>query len=58
MMTLKEARRKRGFTQQELAKDLNITNVRLSQLETGKGYPSYLTAKKVETFLGLQIEWS
>lgn len=42
-LRIKELRKVKGFTQEELAEKLNIETRQLSKLETGKHYPSFET---------------
>ena len=42
-LRIKELRKAKGFTQEELAEKLNIETRQLSKLETGKHYPSFET---------------
>ena len=39
-MTLRELRLKKGYTQQELAKKLNVSQQTIAKWEGGKGYPA------------------
>jgi transcriptional regulator with XRE-family HTH domain len=41
-MNIKNARMKKGFSQEQLAEILDITNTHISYLETDTKYPSFL----------------
>lgn len=57
METLKIARIKNGWTQQDLANVCNATMVTISNLETGKHSPQEQTKRKIEIVLG-PIDWT
>lgn len=42
-----KARQDKGLSQAELAKALNVSTVHVSNIETGKGYPSLELLKKL-----------
>lgn len=51
---LKEARLKKGISQRKLAEITGVTQISISQIETGKVNPSMTTLKKL--FGGLDLE--
>lgn len=52
---IKEARKKAGITQQELANRLETTPQNLSQYENGKRQPKLETLDKIATALGIDV---
>lgn len=52
---LREARKKRGLTQKELADKLSVSQANYSQYETGKRIPKIHTLKKIADILGIPI---
>ena len=55
-MNLKDLRKSKGFTQQQLAEKLGINRSTLSLIEIGINKPSVKLAKKLGEIL--QVEWS
>ena len=55
-MDIKSLRIKRGLTQEELAKKLNINSCTISRIETRKQSPSVKTLKKIAKEFGVSIE--
>ena len=51
-----ELRSKAGFTQEELARHLNVTNKAVSKWETGKSKPTTNTLRKMASLFGISIE--
>jgi transcriptional regulator with XRE-family HTH domain len=56
-MLLKEARMRKGLTQDELAERAQTTQAVISYLENGRRIPSSATRAKVEAALGLPVDW-
>ena len=54
---LKEARNLTGFTQKEVAKEINISNVSISQYENGSREPDINTLSKFADFYGCSVDW-
>lgn len=54
--TLKEWRRHRGLTQDELAKAVGVTYMTIGRWENGRGYPKASDIAKIEQVL--DINWS
>ena len=60
LQTVKEARKKAGMTQGQLAKKLGITQPMLSAIESGRDvyyYPRLATLKRIEDALAQLIQW-
>lgn len=56
-MTLKQARKKcGGYTQKELAELVGVTEVTVSNWETGKTSPSIRLWKKLASVLGIAMQ--
>ena len=55
-MTLKAARIKKGFTQQEAANKIGIGVDTLSNYERGKTYPDIITLKKIEIVYDIEYK--
>lgn len=56
MKTLRIARIENGWSQQDLANVCSITQVTISNIETGKTEPLDMTKHKIESLLG-KIDW-
>jgi len=54
---LKKARKKTGFTQAEVAKELNIKPNSISMYETGKREPDLQTLAHFAEFYGTSVDW-
>lgn len=52
-LSLKTARELKGFTQQEVAKLLNISTDTLGNYERGKSYPNIPVLRKIEKIYGI-----
>lgn len=52
---IRELRKKRGATQDELAKDAGISRNMLSQIERGEGNPSWVTLRGIAAALGVPV---
>lgn len=52
---LKQLRKQRSISQQELSRISNVSNGFISELETGKKRPSLETAEKLSKALGVAI---
>lgn len=55
-LRFKEARKKSGFTQEEVRKDLDISQSSLSQFENQENIPIYLIKYAVEKF-NVNLDW-
>lgn len=55
-MTLRELRLKKGYTQQELAKKLNVSQQTIAKWEGGKGYPRVNALFKLSKIFGVKID--
>ncbi|MBR2088613.1 MAG: helix-turn-helix transcriptional regulator [Oscillospiraceae bacterium] len=53
---LQELRKKRGLTQEELAKALFVSRTAVSKWESGKGYPSIDSLKELSRFFSVTID--
>ena len=53
---LREARRKAGFSQAELAKEIGCFQKDVSRWESGLVEPGVLTVKKIAQILGCRME--
>lgn len=56
-MSLREARQKKGFSQEELAKKAGLSAVAISLIETGKVAPQPRTQRSIEKALGIRVNW-
>lgn len=54
---LKEARKDTGFTQSEVAKELKIPRVNITNYETGRTQPDIETLCKLIDFYGIDANW-
>ena len=52
---LAEIRKNRGFTQQKLAEDLDMSLVAISYIETGKRWPRLATLHRIAYTLNVRI---
>lgn len=52
---IKNARKKAGLTQQELADKMGVSYVNVSQWETGRRIPKFETRKKIADLLGVPL---
>lgn len=55
-LNLQELRRKRGFSQEELADRAEVHQTYLSGIETGRRNPSVVVLQRIATALGSDIE--
>ena len=53
---LAEVRKQKGFTQQQLAEDLEISLVSIGYIETGKRWPRLVTLHRIATALDVKLE--
>lgn len=53
---LQELRKKRGLTQEELAKALYVSRTAISKWESGRGYPSIDSLKEISKFFSVTID--
>lgn len=53
---LQELRKRKGITQDELAKRLYVSRTAISKWESGKGYPSIDSLKAIATFFSITID--
>lgn len=54
---LKELRKKRGYTQSELADILNIKRATIAKWETGMTEPRIESLIKLADFFGVSLDW-
>lgn len=54
---LKEARKDTGFTQNEVAKELKIPRVNITNYETGRTQPDIETLGRLIDFYGVDANW-
>lgn len=57
MIGLKESRKKKGWTQQKVAIDLNITREALSYYENGKREPDFQMLIKMSSYFNVSIDY-
>ena len=55
IMNLKEIRKEKGFTQEQLANDCGVQRTTITMIENENNLPSVETAKKLGEVLG--IDW-
>lgn len=53
--TLKETRKKKGYSQQEIAGKLNVTRQTISRWENNRGYPDTYNLLKIEALLEISL---
>ena len=53
---LQELRKKKGLTQEELAKELYVSRTAISKWESGRGYPSIDSLKEISKFFSVSID--
>ena len=53
---LKELRKSRGLTQEELAEAIYVSRTAISKWESGRGYPSIDSLKEIAVFFSLTID--
>ena len=53
---LKELRKARGLTQEELAEALYVSRTAISKWESGRGYPSIDSLKEISSFFSVSID--
>ena len=53
---LQELRKKKGLTQEELAKELYVSRTAVSKWESGKGYPNIDSLKEISKFFSVTID--
>jgi len=54
---LKEARNMSGFTQDEVAREVDTTQINISRYETGDREPDIETIGRLAEFYGVSIDW-
>ncbi len=54
---LKEARKKTGFTQKEVAKELNMNHSTLAGYEIGRTQPDFETLGRLANFYNVSTDW-
>jgi transcriptional regulator with XRE-family HTH domain len=52
---IRELRKKKGATQEDLAKDAGLSRNMLSQIERGEGNPSWVTLRGIAAALGVPV---
>lgn len=53
---LQELRRRRGLTQEELAEALYVSRTAISKWESGRGYPSIDSLKRIAAFFSVSLD--
>ena len=53
---LQELRKKKGLTQEELAKELYVSRTAISKWESGRGYPSIDSLKAIAAFFSVTVD--
>ena len=53
--TLKETRKKKGYSQQEIAGKLNVTRQTISRWENNRGYPDTYNLLQIEELLEISL---
>ena len=53
---LQELRKRKGFTQEELAQSLFVSRTAISKWESGRGYPNIDSLKTIAKFFGVTID--
>lgn len=53
---LQELRKKRGLTQEELAKQLYVSRTAISKWESGRGYPSIDSLKAIAKYFSVSVD--
>ena len=53
---LQELRKRKGLTQDELAKELYVSRTAISKWESGRGYPNIDSLKAISKFFGVTID--
>ena len=53
---LKELRKNRGLTQEELAEALYVSRTAISKWESGRGYPSIDSLKEISSYFSISID--
>ena len=53
---LQELRKRKGFTQEELARELFVSRTAISKWESGRGYPNIDSLKTIAKFFGVTID--
>ena len=53
---LQDLRKKKGLTQEELAKELYVSRTAISKWESGKGYPNIDSLKEISRFFSVTID--
>lgn len=56
MINLKEVRKSKGFTQEELAAKCDVQRTTVTMIETGENLPSVQLAKKLAEVL--DVDWT
>jgi len=54
---LKAARERTGFSQRDIAREINISQPSLALYETGKREPDIETLGKLAEYYGISIDW-
>lgn len=55
MITLKAARVNAGYTQTDIAEKMGVSNVTISNWESGKKYPTLIQAYNLVKFYGITL---
>ena len=53
---IKELRKKKGLSQEQLSEQIEIDSKHLSRIEVGKSYPSIQTLEKIANVLNVEIK--
>ena len=55
-MKLRDIRKSRGITQEQLAKELNVNRTTITHIETGRMNPTFENADKIARFFDIPLE--
>ena len=57
MERLRETRKQLGYTMKFIAQKVGVTESAISQYETGKRQPDFLTVSRLADFLGVSVDY-
>lgn len=56
-MRLRELRKSKGITQEDLASELNLTQKRISRYETGENEPDFATLVRFADYFDVSVDY-